>query len=235
VTDSSGHMPEGRWSFDAAVTECFDDMLARSIPDLAGMRGLVHDVVVRSASGVASPVIVDLGTSRGGALASLRRALPTARMVGVETSPPMLDAARSVFADDDLTDVVDLDLRSSYPDVSADVTLSVLALQFIPIEYRLRIVRDVFKHTRPGGLFVLVEKVLGGSADIDSMMVDLYLSMKQRAGYSRESVDRKRHALEGVLVPVTARWNEELLHLSGFREVDCFWRCLNFAGWVAVR
>ena len=41
--------------------------------------------------------------------------------------------------------------------------------------------------------------------------------------------------LEGVLVPVTARWNEELLHEEGFRSVDCFWRHLNFAGWVAVK
>lgn len=41
--------------------------------------------------------------------------------------------------------------------------------------------------------------------------------------------------LEGILVPVTARWNEELLHEEGFRSVDCFWRHLNFAGWVAVK
>jgi tRNA (cmo5U34)-methyltransferase len=42
-------------------------------------------------------------------------------------------------------------------------------------------------------------------------------------------------SLEGVLVPVTARWNEELLHQEGFASVDCFWRHLNFAGWVAVK
>ena len=42
-------------------------------------------------------------------------------------------------------------------------------------------------------------------------------------------------SLEGVLVPVTARWNEELLREEGFTSVDCFWRHLNFAGWVAVK
>lgn len=44
-------------------------------------------------------------------------------------------------------------------------------------------------------------------------------------------------ALEGVLlVPVTARWNEDLLERAGFKAVDCFWRSLNyFAGWVAVK
>jgi 4-aminobutyrate aminotransferase/(S)-3-amino-2-methylpropionate transaminase len=38
-----------------------------------------------------------------------------------------------------------------------------------------------------------------------------------------------------VLVPLTARWNEEALLSAGFREVDSFWRWMNFAGWVAVK
>lgn len=33
----------------------------------------------------------------------------------------------------------------------------------------------------------------------------------------------------------TAKWNEELLQMSGFREIDCFWRWVNFAGWIAVK
>jgi tRNA (cmo5U34)-methyltransferase len=36
-------------------------------------------------------------------------------------------------------------------------------------------------------------------------------------------------------VPVTAGWNEEMLRGAGFQEIDCFWRWLNFAGWVAVK
>jgi len=35
--------------------------------------------------------------------------------------------------------------------------------------------------------------------------------MKRKAGYSQEEIDRTRYALEGVLVPMTARWNEALL------------------------
>ena len=45
----------------------------------------------------------------------------------------------------------------------------------------------------------------------------------------------KRKSLEGVLVPVTAKWNEDILRQCGFRKVDCFWRCLNFAAWVAIK
>jgi tRNA (cmo5U34)-methyltransferase len=36
-------------------------------------------------------------------------------------------------------------------------------------------------------------------------------------------------------VPVTAAWNEDLLQQAGFRHVECFWRWLNFGGWIAVK
>jgi tRNA (cmo5U34)-methyltransferase len=66
-------------------------------------------------------------------------------------------------------------------------------------------------------------------------MVERYYTMKARNGYTQEQIERKRLSLEGVLVPVTAHWNEELLRIAGFTQVDCFWRWMNFAAWIAVR
>ena len=53
--------------------------------------------------------------------------------------------------------------------------------------------------------------------------------------YEYIKIERKKESLEGVLVPVTADWNVELLKEAGFKHVDCYWRHLNFAGWVAVK
>ena len=55
------------------------------------------------------------------------------------------------------------------------------------------------------------------------------------AGLYTEEIERKRLALEGVLVPMTAHWNEDLLRQAGFQQVECFWRYLNFAGWLAIK
>ena len=82
---------------------------------------------------------------------------------------------------------------------------------------------------------MLVEKILGATADLDAQMVSRYYALKGANGYSPEQIERKRLSLEGVLVPVTARWNEELLRMAGFTQVDCFWRWMNFAGWLAVK
>lgn len=231
------HMPaKERWEFDESVAGVFDDMLERSIPQYEVMREAVHQVAIRHVLPGAS--IVDLGCSRGGALARFVDELGQRnRYFGVDVSEPMLEAARQRFAKDaGVVSIENLDLRTDYPDVGgACVTMAVLTLQFVPINYRQRIIANVFEHTRPGGAFIMVEKVIGAGAELDDMMVDLYHGMKARNGYSQDAINRKRLALEGVLVPVTARWNEELLRGAGFREVDCFWRWLNFAAWIAVK
>jgi len=235
---SLGHMPTGsRWEFDESVTHVFDDMLERSIPQYRVMRQLVTDLAAHYVQ--PHTAIVDLGCSRGEAMAPLiARFGAHNRFIGVEVSTPMLEAARQRFRtliDCGVVDIRDLDLRTAFPPERASVILSVLTLMFTPIQYRLRIVQDVYDHLLPGGAFLLVEKVLGATAPIDTLMVERYHRLKHENGYSWDEIERKRLALEGVQVPMTARWNEELLASAGFRQIDCVWRWLNFAGWLAVK
>lgn len=234
---SLGHVPAGeRWEFDAEVVRVFDDMLERSIPQYQAMRASVS-AIAAAHFGPFGGRLLDLGCSRGAAMAAVREIRKDATLVGLEVSPPMLEAARERFAGDERADVLEHDLRVVLPPELQrfDVVLSVLTLQFVPLEHRQRVVRDAYRALVPGGVFIVVEKILGASADLNELFIDLYLEEKRRAGYSQEEIDRKKAALEGVLVPVTARWNEELLAGAGFSQVDCFWRWMNFAGWIAVR
>jgi tRNA (cmo5U34)-methyltransferase len=235
---SIGHLPGAdRWEFDRSVTSVFDDMLRRSIPQYETMRDAVDYL-----SGVyvqRGTTVLDLGCSRGDALDPLvRRYGAHNRFVGVDVSEPMLEAARERFAGYISTGIVEIqnvDLREQYPPVQASVTLAILTLQFTPIEYRHRIVRSIYEHTLPGGALILVEKILGETAPTQELFVDRYHAMKRANGYSHEEVEAKRRSLEGVLVPLTASGNEELLRGAGFRVVECFWRWMNFAGWLAVK
>ena len=230
-------LPGSKWVFDEGVTTVFDNMLARSIPQYEVMRQACFDL--GSAYVQKGTDIVDLGCSRGEAMTRyIDRFGAYNRFVGLDVSDPMLDAARQRFEGMMRCGVVDIhrfDLREGYPSVKASLTLSVLTLQFIPIEYRQRIIRDIYKSTVSGGALLLVEKVLGATADLDALMVKTYYALKAQNGYSQDEIERKRLSLEGVLVPVTAAWNEELLRMAGFRQVDCFWRWMNFAGWIAVK
>ncbi|NNE06197.1 MAG: methyltransferase domain-containing protein [Xanthomonadales bacterium] len=232
---SLGHEPEDRWTFDESVTRVFSDMLQRSIPQYDEMRHLVFDLGRRFVQ--SGTDIVDLGCSRGDALAPfIGRFGDQCRYIGLEMSQPMLSAARSRFAgqiEQGIVSILEHDLRQSYPDVQASLTLCILTLQFTPPGERARILSDVRRSTFSNGALILVEKVLGESDGIDQVMVEIYHEMKTRHGYSKEEVDRKRLALEGVLVPQTAEHNRTLLKQAGFSQVDSFWRWMNFSAWIA--
>lgn len=234
------HLVPGKaWSFDQEVTDHFDAMLARSIPQYEVMRDAVFAIGSRFVEPRPQSAVVALGCSRGEDLVRFVRKFGAFNQyVGVDVSEPMLAAARERFRgyiDSGVVSIETCDLRLNYPPFLASLTLAVLTLQFTPLEYRQRIVREVFKHTVPGGAFILVEKVMGHTADGDALLTDLYLGLKADEGYTADEIARKRLALEGVLVPVTARWNEDILAAAGFKYIECFWRFLNFSAWVAVK
>jgi tRNA (cmo5U34)-methyltransferase len=230
-------MPRGAWQFDQEVTAVFDDMLQRSIPQYNAMRLVTFEVGRRFVQ--PGTAIIDMGCSRGQALLPFVSQFGEANdYIGLEISEPMIEAARQNFAyhpHGNRVTIQSADLRRDFPDVTSSVVLAVLTLQFTPIEYRQQIIRRVFESLAPGGAFILVEKVLGATSKLDEAFVELFLNIKRENGYSESQIDRKRMSLEGVLVPVTAHWNEELLRQEGFTSVDCFWRHLNFAGWVALK
>lgn len=231
-----------RWEFDEEVTRVFDDMLARSIPAYPDMRSLTTRLAlefVRPAT-----CIVDLGTSRGEAIALLDPGAHVSNLfVGIEVSAPMRIAAASRFAQIRNVDIVNVDLRDRAetrnalrnPGLPCSVVLSVLTLQFVPIEHRAQILDDVFDALAPGGAFFLVEKVLGGSGRIADLLTAVYHEGKRAAGYTAQDVERKRLSLEGVLVAQTATTNEAMLRNAGFMSVECYWRWANFAAWLAIR
>lgn len=223
-------MPKGPWEFDQSVTDAFDDMLTRSIPNFEDMRNGVTALATNFLP--EGGVVLDIGCSRGGALAHVIEKRPDVTAIGVEISEPMIEASRARFAGNERVSILQYDLRDGLPDVRADVTLSILTLQFTPIEYRQRIMSTIREKTDRA--LIMVEKVLGATADIDNAMVEAYYDMKRLHGYTDEAIERKRLSLEGVLVPVTASWNEDLIRASGWHSVDSFWRWMNFAGWVAL-
>ena len=224
-------MPAGKWEFNQEVTDCFDEMLERSIPGYHEMRDLVTRIGSRYLKQNTS--IIDIGCSNGNAIAPfIKRYGDEYNYICLDTSEPMINEIKKRFG---YIDTRVYDITKGLPNTECSLILSILTLQFTPIEYRQKIVREVYDKLVPGGAFLLVEKVLGNTEDIDEVLVNEYYQMKADNSYTQEQIAAKRKSLEGVLVPITAKWNEDMLHATGFSKVDCFWRYLNFAGWVAVK
>lgn len=232
-------IPKEKWVFDADVVDCFSDMLSRSIPQYEIMRNLVFTLSKDALKSKQRFHLLDIGCSDGlGMVDFVKFFGARGQYTAVDCSVPMIEKAMKRFSswiDANLMTITNMDLRNDFPNGMYNVCLSVLTLMFIPINYRQRIIKNIYDHLLPGGRVFIVEKVLGESADINDLLINEYHELKENNGYSKDDIDRKKLSLEGVQVPVTNSWNVELLRQAGFHEVDVFWRYLNFVGYIAIK
>lgn len=232
-------MMNDKWEFNEEVTKCFDNMLSRSIPDYDVMRSLVFSLGKHFVASKPNSKIIDIGCSNGNAIAPFVEHFgENNQYLLCDVSEPMLKECENRFIkyiNSGNLKIRNYDLRDGVPDFKYSLVLSILTIQFIPIEYRHRIIQSIYDSLLPNGAFIFVEKVLGNTDDLNTLFIDEYLNIKRENQYTEEQIHNKRKSLEGVLVPITSDWNIHLLEHAGFRDVDCFWRCLNFAGFIAIK
>jgi tRNA (cmo5U34)-methyltransferase len=237
--DSRNIKTPNPWTFNEEVTASFQDMLERSIPELHELRYACRDFADRFA--VPGTPIVDLGASLGGAVLSMLYSMDEDfdNFVLIENSPAMIHALTKRWGLDERVTILSHDLAVDGAVLpkqvhGASFVMSILTLQFVPIPRRSVILEQVCDAMIDGGAFILAEKCEVGGV-IGAHMRDEYRAFKLGCGYTEAQVDEKAKALEGVLVPLTARTNEALLRAAGFSHVECFWRVGLFAGWIAIK
>lgn len=247
-------IPKEKWKFDESVANCFENMLERSIPQYLVMRNsvsdLVYDIITEPIFKKTTYNILDIGCSDGIMIEQLIRRFNNygyGYFTGIDVSEAMLNSARKRFEDELIVDKEDgitskkvniefCDLRMNFPNGLFDVVTSILTIQFIPIEYRQDIIQKIYNNlSNVNGCFIMVEKVLGNTDKLNKLFVQEYYRKKEENGYSQEQINRKRLSLEGVLVPVTNDWNIDLLKHAGFKQIDVFWRWMNFVGYIAIK
>lgn len=240
MTGKDNYVPTGKWKFDEHVTAVFPDMISRSIPGYGTMRDSVVRVAKRFLSAEEGGLyLLDLGCSRGDTIYEILDSLePMVKVgcVGVDSSEDMILSAEHLFRDFDHVsfvhgDITDIDITPG----KYKVITSVLTAQFIPLDVRQEFYQRVHKGLSYDGVFILVEKVLGETPTSQGLLVDIYHNYKSEKGYTDEQIEEKRKSLQGVLVPLRASENEAMLKDSGFSNVQRFWQCLNFAGWMATK
>ena len=227
------YIPDGKWEFNAEVARVFDDMISRSIPDYDTMRDLTTRLGRKFITCESN--VMDLGCSTGKGVEGLIDGNADCHFYLCDTSDPMLSICRAKYSGYPNVSIEKRDITSSLPEAQCSLILSCLTIQFTPIEYRQRIIQNVYDSLQPGGAFLLVEKVLGYSAVIDEAMKDEYYAIKRENSYTEKQIAEKRKSLEGTLVPVTEAANRQFLSAAGFRVVETYWRYLNFCGLIAIK
>ena len=108
-------------------------------------------------------------------------------------------------------------------------------LQFIPLAQRASVLEGIARGTVPGGVLILSEKIAFEDGEHQTLMTELHHNFKRANGYSDLEIAQKRSALDKVLIPETLKTHQQRLLQAGFRSVDCWFQCFNFASIIAFK
>lgn len=226
------------FSFNDEVADVFDDMVERSVPFYNEIHRIILDVLGKSF--MPGDRIYDLGCSTGTTIKILHDFIKNKfpekyfEIVGVDNSPAMLKNCEKKLSNISNYSLKcnDLEKIELAPN---GLTIMNYTLQFINPIKRPLLLNKIYESLRPGGVFILSEKVKAEDNFIDELLIDLYYDFKRRNGYSELEIAQKREALENVLVPITPNNQIELLKMAGFSRVEVLFKWYNFACYLGVK
>ena len=225
------------FAFNDEVAAVFDDMVERSIPNYGEIHRIVADIVRRYIPNNAT--VYDLGCSTGTTLVLMHQTAKSVdknlKLIGIDASSSMLEKCKAKLdgqnVNAELLESDLLEVKYQY----CDMIVMDYTLQFIPIEQRTILLSKLYKALKPGGRFVLAEKIASSSPKVQEVITDLYYDFKRRHGYSELEIAQKREALENVMKPLTPKDQFSMLEEAGFNDVDMIFRWYNFAAWLAIK
>lgn len=229
------------FTFDERVAKVFDDMVSRSVPFYNEIQRIQSDLVMDFLP-EQDGLVCDLGCSTGTTInvLSQHRLCPTStRFIGYDNAESMLDKAREKLSsqiESGRASLVAADLNRLPPLPACDVVIVNWTLQFVrPID-REAVLKTIYDALKPGGVLLLSEKTLDNDPLLNRLYIDHYLQFKKsQSGYTDLENQRKREALENVLVPYRLDENYQLLARTGFARWSTYFQWFNFACLIAVK
>lgn len=223
--------------FGANVASVFDDMVNRSVPYYGEIQRMMAELAADHAR--EGTFVYDLGCSTGTTMVGMDTMVEKSiKFIGVDDSQEMLNKCKAKFDEIKFNRPYELrcaDLGEGVKIENASVVVLCLTLQFVRPIYRERLLQDIVKGLNPGGVLILVEKILAEESDFNRDFINYYYNYKRRNQYSELEISQKREALENVLVPYKLSENITLLRDQGFASCEVFFKWYNFAALIAVK
>lgn len=219
------------FAFDEKVAAVFPDMIRRSVPGYETVVPLSGLLAARHA--VAGSRCYDLGCSLGATALAIVRALtaPDVTVIGIDNAPAMLEAARAALTDEPI-EWVEGDIRTA-PLAEASAVVMNYTLQFVPLTERAALLARIRDALRHDGALIVSEKIRFDDTHTQRYFDAAHLDFKRANGYSELEISQKRSALENVMQPDTLETHRARFAAAGFTRVAVWFRCLNWASFLA--
>jgi len=129
--------------------------------------------------------------------------------------------------------LVNFDLTKNDLD-AADVYISVFTLQFLPINIRYKILRDIYTKLPEGGCLIIAEKVFLDNGKMQDIFSFSHYDYKEKT-FSASDIFKKQKDLRRIMKPLTESENLYMLNNAGFRNISTFWQNLLFKAWLCIK
>ena len=222
------------WRFSEISGANFDRHIKRSIPFYDEGHRLISEVsdyFIKENS-----VCYDLGCSTGhlAAILAKRHRKKQPKIIGIDKEQNMVKEAESNCAQLGGVEIVIGDI-CNFRYLPSDLVIAHYTIQFLEIDARPRLFKEIYSNLKPGGALVLFEKVLAPDAHTQDILGGLYHEHKLNQGFSGEEIINKSRSLKGVLVSHPSLENLQLLKNAGFTKTSPIFRYLCFEGLLAIK
>lgn len=226
------------WDFDS-VANTFESHARDSIPFYDEIQSLVvsaaEHLLPLSQPGGEPRIVMDIGCSSGNLLSSFAEHLGhlNLRLVGVDSSQPMIDFARRNYSSGGLTFSCENVEKIDFEGV--DLVVANFVLQFLSPKSREELLHKIFAALPLGGCLIVFEKHHLPTSQMESIANDTYLDWKADRGFDDLSIREKTRQLRGVMSLVEVEFARAQLRDSGFSQIHEIFQWLGFSGRIAIK
>ncbi|MDF2879462.1 MAG: hypothetical protein K0R54_19 [Clostridiaceae bacterium] len=222
------------WEFDAEISNIFDEHVRQSVPGYDQIQNLIYhlsDFYIQD-----SGIIFDIGCSTGETINTINRRHVTknTKYIGIDNSASMIKKAIQKNKHNHNAHFINIPIENYEFKEKSNFIMSILTMQFIPLEQRKNVVKNIYNALFEDGAFVFVEKTYAKTSKTQEIFTQLYHDFKEEHHLSTEAIREKDKSLRGIMTPLTVEENINMLTSCGFK-VDIFYKNLNFIGFLAIK
>lgn len=211
-----------KFSFDTISD--FDNHINLSIQNYSGLIEHIKNIstyFIKNNSNV-----YDIGCSTGKLLNELQEhnTLTNVKYIGIDKADNLIEGNDKI---------INMDLND-WVAKPFSFGLSIFTLQFLDINLRKQVLKELYDNLMPGGAIIVSEKIFMEDSIIQDTMNFAHYDFK-RKNFTSDEILNKQVDLRYIMKPLKESQNIDMFNGAGFVTVEPIWQSLNFKAWLLIK